>query len=545
MAKDVKYKNNRQDDFAETCSNIISGVVTIGVIVLLMVFPLIYEDAYFNILEVKYKCYYLSVLAMLAVVLVLAIVMAVIDAKEFQGEHVMELLSRLKPANWKKNFRVADAAVLIFWVVAVISTLQSDFVYESFWGNEGRYTGLFLLTLYVTVYFLVSRCWKVKEWCLWLFLASGMIMCVIGITDYFQMDILRFRVNIKPEQSTMFTSTVGNINTYTAYVGMVMGYAAGMFAVEKKQWKMMVYYVCMIVAFMAIIMGCSDNAYLGIAALFGLLPFVAFRSREGMKRYLIMLATFFSVVQCIDVINQKYEKIVIGLDSLFKVIVNFKGLLLIVILLWAVVAAFCFYEKKCSRENEDAWGTRAVLAWGIFAAAVILAVCFVLYDANAAGNGDRYGALQSYLVFSDSWGTNRGYIWRQSIELYKKFKPVHKVFGYGPDTFGILTIREIYADMVNATKQKYDSVHNEYLQYLVTIGPIGLAAYVTLLISSISCMLKRWKGKPYLLGIAFALLCYEFQAVVNINLPIAAPVMWLMMSIGMAFCRKRDEASDN
>ena len=74
----------------------------------------------------------------------------------------------------------------------------------------------------MVVYFVVSRFWKVQGWILQLFLISGMIMCVIGITDYFQLDLLDFRGKIKPEQSTIFTSTVGNINTYTAYVAIIM-----------------------------------------------------------------------------------------------------------------------------------------------------------------------------------------------------------------------------------------------------------------------------------------------------------------------------------
>lgn len=542
-----------KDDFSTICSDILSGVVTVGIVVLLTVFPLIYGDAYFDILEVKYKCYYLSVLVMLAVVLLLAVIMAIIDAIEFKSEHTIELFSRLKPGNWKETFRVADGAVLIFWLTALISTLQSDYLYESFWGNEGRYTGLFLLTLYVCTYFVISRLWKKNNWCMELFLISGMVMCVIGITDYFQLDVLDFRGNIKPEQSTMFTSTIGNINTYTAYVGLIMGYSAGLFILEKKTWKSIWYYVCAVISFFAIIMGCSDNAYLGIAALFGLVPFIAFESRQGVKRYLIILATFFSVVQCIDVINQVYADIVVGLDSLFLVMVNFGGLGIVVILLWAAAAAFWVYDYKCAgkhsgsamgtdadRTSAEPWGKKLVYAWGVFAAVVICGLCFAIYDANS-GHAERYGTLGSYLVFSDSWGTNRGYIWRQAINLYKDFPMMHKLFGYGPDTFGILTLSEIKFDMINATKQIFDSAHNEYLQYLVTIGPIGLAAYLVFLVSAFWSMLKVRTDVPWAVALVCALLCYAFQAIVNINLPIATPVMWLMLSVGMAVCRKNNE----
>lgn len=99
----------------------------------------------------------------------------------------------------------------------------------------------------------------------------GLIVCYVGITDYFQLDILHFRGKIKPEQSAIFTSTIGNINTYTAYVALVMGAAAAMFATAKGWLKTCWYYLCMVVSFFAIIMGCSDNAYLALGALFALL----------------------------------------------------------------------------------------------------------------------------------------------------------------------------------------------------------------------------------------------------------------------------------
>lgn len=573
---------SRQDSFAETCSSIISGVISFFLLALVTVFPLIYDKAYFNILETKYKCYYIIVIGMLVVLLVLALIMLVVDINEFKGEHVAKLLAALKPQNWKQTFCVADAGVLVFWLMCGISTLQSKYLYESFWGNEGRYSGLFLITLYVAFYFVVSRFWKVKGWILELFLISGLVMCYIGITDYFQLDILHFRGRVKPEQSTIFTSTVGNINTYTAYVSMLMGLSAAMFATAKNVLKSIWYYVCMVVAFFAIIMGCSDNAYLAIGAMFAFLPFILFRNKRGVVRYLAMVATFATVIQCIDYINQAYADMVIGLDSLFQILVNFRGLMVVVVALWAAVAAlyFLWYRRDAGvaggigksaqnrggqsqrgslQNRQTGWasvfsgddreagnlGSRFVRAWGIFVVLGVLAICVALFDANALGNGARYGGLGSYLVFNDQWGTNRGYIWRKSFEVYRDFPMMHKLFGYGPDTFGILTTRTFLAEMKAATGQTFDSAHNEYIQFLITIGPIGLAAYLTFLIGGMWRMVKRVASNPYMIGCLCGVLCYVFQALVNLNLPIATPMMWMLMSAGIAagWKEKRTEAA--
>ena len=433
-------------------------------------------------------------------------------------------------------------AVFLFWVIALISTLQSDYLYESFWGNEGRYSGLFLLTIYVVVYFVVSRFWKVQGWILQLFLISGMIMCVIGITDYFQLDLLDFRGKIKPEQSTIFTSTVGNINTYTAYVAIIMGFAGARFTQEENRFKMIWYYICMTVSFFAIIMGCSENAYLAIGSMFAFLPFVVLKSRRGILRYFVMISTFVTVIQCIDWINQVFADIVIGLDSLFGIISNFNGLFPAMILLWVLTALWYWFMVK-GVQDSDVFAPGKLLRriWGGLLIAGAVALIFMIYDANVGGNGARYGSLAEYLMFSDSWGTNRGYIWKASFRMYQKLKPIHKLFGFGPDTFGIMTTDKIMAEMIDATGQIFDNAHNAYIQYFVTIGPIGALAYVVFLISGIGRITKKRARSPYALACAVAVLCYVCQAMVNLDLPIATPMMWLLMSAGMRIAGKRRE----
>lgn len=540
MAKRKTKTTAYQDSFADTCADIISGTISVFLLILVTVFPLILHESYVDILKTKYQCYYIIIIGMLITVFVLAVIMLIIDLMEHHGKHAVSLFAKLHPGNWKTTFCAADFAVIAFWLTLLVSTLQSKYFYESFWGNEGRYSGLFLLTLYVVSYFVISRFWKVKGWVLEIFLLISLVICCIGITDYFQMDIMNFRAVIKPEQSTIFTSTLGNINTYTAYVALMLGVAAAMFATSRKTSGVIWYYICMTVGFFAIIMGCSDNAYLALGALFGFLPFVLFKSRTGTKRYLLMLATFGTVIQCIDFINQAYAEVVIGLDSLFQILVNFRGLMYVVIALWLIYIAIVVIDKK-NPKADDETGAVLIRMWRGLLAASVLIICFLIYDANISGNAERYGGLGKYLVFNDHWGTNRGYIWRKSVELFQSFPLKYKLFGYGPETFGILTTGNFFSDMVNATQgQIFDNAHNEYLQYLVTIGALGLITYVVFLAAAGWRMAVKRNRNRYIVGCLFAVLCYDAQAFVNLNLPIATPMMWLLLSVGMAACREED-----
>lgn len=533
--------NGKKDDFSEIASALISGTITVFLLVLAAVFPLVYHDFYFDILETKYKFWCVVTTGMITVVAVLALILFLIDWKEFQGIHAAKLFSAFKPENWKKTFSLGDAAALVFWLSSVISTLQSDYRYNAFWGNKGRYSGLLLISVYVAFYFVVSRFWKVKNWVLEVFLASGILMCIVGITDYFQLDILQFHAAIRAEQAAIFVSTVGNINTYTACVALVMGAAAGMFAVSQNTAKTIWYYVCLVISFFAIVMGCSDNAYLALGIMFLFLPFIMFRTARGILKYVVILATFFTVILCIAALNQRYADIVIGLDSLFGILADRKGLRLAACGLW-LAAALLYFVRIRKKRADAGWdadrdlGAAPVRIWLAATALMTGLVFWVLYDANLAGNADRYGRLGAYLVFNDHWGTNRGYIWRKSLETFWDFPVIRKLFGYGPDTFGILA-GSFRAEMVEATGQVFDSAHNEYIQFLVTIGAAGTVSYVLFLAVSCWKMMKRRERNPWIFACVTAVLCYCFQAGVNLNLPISAPMMWLLLSVGVAAAR--------
>lgn len=503
--------------------------VDIAVFVLITVFPLVFHNSYYDILETKYHCYSRCILVLLGAAFAFSLFMLILDLCKYHGAHTNAFLKRLHPGNWNKIFKSTDAAVLAFWLIAGISTLQSDFVHAAFWGDQGRYSGFLLISLYATSYFLISRFWQVKEWMFELFLSTGMIACLFGITDYFQMDILHFRTENTASAMSSFTSTFGNINTFTAYVGIIMGFSAALFAVEKNRKKLIWRYLCLVISFAAIITGRSDNAYLSIAALFVVLPFVLFSQKEGVKRYLIIIASFFTVVWIIYLMNQLYASKVLGIHSLFEVITDFRPLPVVIFMLWILVALFDIFCKKISQVK-----IRLVPIWGIPVVAAVLALSLMFFDANILGNAGRYGSLGSYLVFNDSWGSHRGYLWRKSLWMYKRLSPMHKLFGYGPDTYGCLVTKTVGLQMSSELGSLSDNAHNAFLNYLITLGITGLIAYLAFLGCSFWKLLQNKEKSPYILGVFYAVVCYAFQSLVNFDLPIVTPFLWLLLGMGAA-----------
>lgn len=510
----ARLKSNTVKE-AKKETRIVNDIVGIAVVLLLAVFPLFYHNYYFDILSTKYKFYYITVIAMVVTT------------------GVTLIITKQKV---KLRWNGTDIAMAALLLVYIISTLQSDYKYESFWGNEGRFNGLFLWLLYGASFFIISKLLKFKNWYLDIFLAAGMLVCLLGITDYFQLDLLGFKERINPTQYNMFTSTIGNINTYTAYVALVMGVASVLFAMSQNKIRVACYYFCMVISFFAIVMGLSDNSYLSLGALFGFLPLCLFQTKTGLKRYLVMVASFVGVIYVMSCINKFMPEAVLQTDGILQKLSEFIGLEYVLLFLALVCIVIYILDNKGTMLSEEL-GNGPRMIWLALIGVVIAFILYIIYDANILGNATNYGTLQNYVVFNDDWGTHRGFNWRIAMENFMNFSLTRKLFGYGPDTYGILTHYNNFSDMVNRYNEYFENAHNEYLQYLITTGILGLTAYVSFLVSAGVIMWRNIKKNPYVISILFAMICYAVQAVVNINLPISTPVFITLISVGIASCR--------
>lgn len=499
-------------------------VSKIYISIILGVFPLIYHDYYFDIMVFKYQFYYITTLIYISIILFNNVFFMIMDKE-----------TKLDFKKWYNKISMPELSIFFFMLISIISTLQSDFVYESFWGNEGRYTGCFTLILYCFSILLIIKYFKLKRWLLDLFLITGVIVCCFGITHYFKLDILGFKANIAPTQYNMFVSTIGNVNTYTSYVALIMAVSTLMYLTEKVCWKICFYYFCMVCSFFSIIMGLSDNSYLSIIALFGFLPLYAFKSKSGFRRYLFIVTTFLGIAISIVHINKTIPEKVLEMQGIIQHLpINIMKYFFVFMLCFTL---FLYLEKYLWKDRVEYVARLWRSIWLVILLIIFGMLLFSLYDVNVALNSKRYGVLSQYLLFNDNWGTHRGFNWRIGMENYLNFPLTHKVFGYGPDTYGILTHINNYKEMTETYNELYDSAHNEYLQYFITMGPLSLISYMIFLGSSILGMVKKSEENRYVIPIIFAVLCYSIQAAVNISVPIVSPIMFVLLASGIAAYR--------
>ena len=531
----------KQETLLEPWKKVNQIIASVFTLIIIAVFPLFFRNYYFDILTVKYIFYYGTIISMAVVTLVVSIIFLFLDKSRYDWATIKSLKRQFSI----KSFRKSDWAMIAFLIAVAISTFQSDYFYESFWGNEGRFMGMFLILLYGVSFFIIGHCLKFKQWFLDVFLFAGMIACIIGIMQFFKYDPIGFKRGLTASDFPSFTSTIGNINTYASYVALISGMGTVLFAIEKNRFRRAWYLFTVIISIFALITGISDNAYLTLLALFGLLPLYLFNNLKGLKRYMVLVAILFTEFQFIDLISQKYPEHVLKINGLFNVIVGYDKLAHFVVVLWGICIVLYVLDACVSKDsimkkdnNLGRW------IWLGLLIIIVMAGCYILYDANIAGNADKYGSLKKYLVINDDWGTHRWYIWRIGMESYARFPLIHKIFGYGPDTFGIITVNNFYEEMISRYNEKFDSAHNEYLQYLITIGIVGLAAYLTLLFTSIGEMIRASKKRPVMMALTFALVCYGAQAAVNISVPIVAPIMMTLLMVGVSGSSDGREEAD-
>ena len=534
-------------------SNVIVGL---WLLAMFTIFPLVYNYYYYDILQTKFYT---------VVILTVLMILALIVISGFGGgfkNFFDKLHSKGFSAWFKEEFDIWDICITVFMVMTVLSTLfAGQFIRQAVTGENGRYSGLFLISLYVAIYFILSRLFSFSKVYFTVFLAISIPICLFGYTDYFNMDILQFKENIDAAQWPIFTSTIGNINTYTAVLAFYIAISGTLFITSpldngknngESVGKLIFYYLIMLMNFIALAMGTSDNGYLTLAAFFGLMPFVAFRSMEGVRRFVLTIFTYLLGIRIIKLINTVYSDKVLGISGLYDFISDFKYLDLVIVLLLIAVIAMCFIaykNKKNAKDNEALLKTLRYIWLGIIVI-VFLGLIFlgVKINSNVAEATAKYGSLANYFVFNDSWGSFRGYIWRAAIEEYMKFPLLHKIVGSGPDTFGIYISLLRNEEMQSVTGQIFDATHNEYIQFLFTLGPIATVAYILgLIIPSVKALrtkvadLRDSSSLPYLYACAIAVICYATQAVVNLNLPVVTPLLWIFFGLTVALLRDKGD----
>lgn len=444
----------------------------------------------------------------------------------------------------KKIFKPssADSGMLIFLIVCTVSTLLSEYGKDALTGAQGRNSGLILMSVYFLCYFLISRYLKCVNWIFDIFTVTGCIVCIIAVLHEFYIDPFDLITPIKQEQQETFITTIGNINLFSAFVCVVLPTVTALFILSENVIKTILYGVSVSVCFMGLLVANSDSGYFGLIAFLSVL--LVFSCKNANRSFRFFLSLFIMIISgtLLRLIANHFGGRMRTLDPLPHMIV-YDNKMLIAAGYVGVLAIIFYILKTKMKDKNFPKAVRITAAIFVGACASLLGLVFVYF--SFIDKTTDLGSLTKYLRLNDQWGTHRGYAWIRSVLLFKNGGIKNILVGTGPDTFGPV-IKAVYReDMLKRHGSVFDNAHNEYLNYLVTIGALGVVSYITVIVSVLIRSVRRGKNNVCALIAILVIISYCSQALFNLATPIVTPYIFIFLGIGEAYIRRYDEKASN
>ena len=500
-------------------------------------FPFIhFDDGFFNIRHDKF--YFFVTMALLAVVGEIMIIVTK-SSPEVRNRKLGEVFMPLSFTDWS-----AIALVLS----CTLSTLFSPYPKLAFWGeiNEhgvsaGRNNGLFLILIYVLIYFVITRFFRYKEVVFTALAVSCSVVYLLTVLNGYYLDPLNMLEQFKDSQPGVymeFFSTIGNKNMLASFICVTLPVSAVMAVLTESLWQRLIYLAASGLGMMAMIIGDSDSAMLG-TAVFAMVFLVVFsRTTARLKRFFLTLSVMLASVGLLRLFSAAMGDNYKELGSIPKALL-FSNYVYILLAVCAVLTAVLYLVDGKKPGMRLPKAVPAALG-ALFVLAVLTGFGIFIYF-SAIDTETPLGDMEKLLRMNDAWGTHRGIMWLRSFDIFADANPWQKLFGTGPDTF-YFAFEKYFEQLAEYGNSSTDAAHNEYINYLITIGIAGLGSYLAFAGGALVRGFKAAKRNPAVLCCAAAVVAYLAQATVNIALPISTPLFIVFVSLCEAFAENRAQA---
>ena len=470
--------------------------VYLGIVTLILV-PLCIKGSYFGLIELKARAFlYAAVPAVL-----LAAVLAAAGIF-FDGDRR------------KNSVRKSAILLLIISLWSLFSSFMSISPELSLTGSRGWKVGSIMTVVLILTTIIVSGNLQFHSYMLLPIMAVNIFINALAVIQSAGINVFGLQNGLIKEQYYVYMTTIGNSNSYSGYLCLLLPLFWGAFLSCKERATELLYGLFAAVGFMGLIMAESDSSYAGIGICLLFMLLFVFGSDDHAEQYL------------------KRSSVLLVL---------YGGCLLF-------VRYFPMFEAKRAEF--------AGLSWKMLCSPVpeILISCGILLYLLAGrliqSKKERYLliALEALIIvticgfavnlvmnFNDGWGNGRGEIWRISWEYFCKLPLRYKITGIGPEM-----VFQAFIAHLAETGSNVVTAHSDIMQVLLTQGIVGLVLYMSFwgYLTALFFGKKLWKSNTAVFF--FPLAAYWGQSLFCTVYPITAAVFSFMAGLYLRYADRED-----
>ncbi len=527
-AKVAGKKNDGQGVKTPVSKVILKDVVAVYVFFMFAIYPLYYEDKYYNMGDAKW--HFFRWVTLVGIILMGAAFLW----------YQLYLARKGKVRNYwdirKTSF--TDRFVLAYGLIAILSYALSPFKDNTLIGYDGWYMGLISQLAFITIYYFVSRFWRWDEIVLTIFLTVSMVVFLICILNRFMIDPLEMYVGLDERYIINFISTLGQATWFSSY--MVLLFPIGLFAFWCYDRSAIRVFsgLYVLIGTITMIAQNSDSAIMAYGFIYiGLFCF-SFNDNLKMKRFLQCLILLFAGWKIMGILQTVFADRAVVLSNSMRSLS--MGMISWVLLILSVLV-YIGYLRLLSRDGFYIGNLKPVRT-GLIILCVALVFTVVLYiglNTGGALSGTALASDNNYLLFDEFWGNNRGSSWMVAAGTFIKSDPIRKLFGAGPDGFYNQVYRYYAAELTAKWGENtvLTCAHNEWLNSFITVGIAGAVAYIGIFVGAIVRFSKHAERTPEVIAPVLCILAYMAHNFFCYQQIICTPIIFIIIGAGEELCR--------
>lgn len=480
------------------------------------VFPLFVTNKYINIIQSKR--FFFEVISVMTIMTVIMIIIFSRTLKLF----LKDVKERIPKAQ-----RICLALLL---VGVIISTCASDNVNNSIFAQNGRRYGALFIILCMCMYIYVGMYFKPQKWVIYLIMFINCFMAIIIIADNWKFDLLGMKTNLAKNQYSLFTGTMGNININASYFSIIIPIVLGVFyaanTARRTYLGICSYIISMILMFYASLCIRSDSLvwclFLAVCIIISHCIFYGDTNIYYIRTCIIAFLYAMSYT-FMGVVYRASEEDSYKFSDTALVFSTGKGMYVLwfIALLMTILALYKLKNESFTLKKR---AKPLFIGLLLFLAITSISIIFVNIFIE-----DTSILFVKKLIVSDSFGTNRGYIWKRTINMIKKEGIIRFITGYGLNRFYVPLFNQYYDEMSKMFSAPFIDAHNEILQMLITTGIFGTLGYIGLMISSLIRGLRKCKQYPIFIVEVAVISSYLLQGMVNNPQVFTLPLIFVFM----------------